>query len=101
MPKSEQTRRRKKQKKDAAAPAAEAEQPVSASNPDPRRRNFEAWLGDAGVGWRDCCRLGEAAAGMGQGVFAARDVAAGEVVLSVPDDAVLMPDDCCIAQVTF
>lgn len=60
---------------------------------------FEAWLDGAGIEWRECCRLEEAASG-GQGVFAVRDIAAGETVLAVPDDAVLMPDDCCIAKVT-
>lgn len=61
-------------------------------------RALERWLDAAGVVWRDCCRLGEAA-GRGQGVFAAGDIAAGEIVLAVPDDAVLMPDDSCIAKV--
>lgn len=72
---------------------------AAAANPDLKQANFEAWLDEADVEWRDSCRLGDAD-DRGQGVFATRDVAAGDVVLSVPDAAVLMPDDCCIVKVS-
>lgn len=62
------------------------------------RQLFEAWLDFNEVKWADRCQLAEIP-GRGAAVVAARDIAVGEVVLSVPDDAVLMPDDCCISQV--
>ena len=35
----------------------------------------------------------------GRGVVALQGVGCGEVVVSVPDEAALLPDDCCIASV--
>ena len=35
----------------------------------------------------------------GRGVVALQDIGCDEVVVSVPDDAALLPDDCCIASV--
>lgn len=90
----EGSRTRKKQKRqppDAAVASA-------AGDPTPNAQ-FEEWLDFEGVDW-DSCTLADTA-GMGQGVLAARDIADCEVVISVPDDAVLMPDDCCIAQVSL
>ena len=92
--------KRKKQKK--ATRCSEAVQDHAAAGAAAEldtHEPFESWLDDAGVVWRECCRLGQAASG-GQGVFAVRDIAAGEPVLAVPDDAVLMPDDSCIAKVS-
>lgn len=90
--------KRKKQKQAppelAAAAGIGAAAAASASN-----ARFEEWLEDNGVEW-DACVLADTA-GMGQGLLAAQQIAEGEVVLSVPDDAVLMPDDCCIAQVNL
>ena len=58
---------------------------------------LEAWLDENDVEW-DACSLADTET-MGRSVLAARDIAGGAVVLTVPDDAVLMPDDCCIAKV--
>jgi len=89
------SRTRKKQKRQ---PPDAAAAPADGANPTPKAQ-FEEWLDFEGVDW-DSCTLADTA-GMGQGVLAARDIQEGEVVLSVPDDAVLMPDDCCIAQVSL
>jgi hypothetical protein len=93
---SNRAKKQKKSRKGSGNPGDHAAAAASAT-PDTAQA-FETWLDDAGLVWRKFCRLGEAV-GRGQGVFAARDIAAGEVVLAVPDDAVLMPDDSCIAKV--
>ena len=73
----------------AAAAAASAES----------RQHFEDWMDFNDVSWADRCQLRDVP-GRGTAVVAARDVAAGETVLRVPDEAVLMPDDSCIAEVS-
>ena len=58
---------------------------------------FVKWLRSKGVD-HPKCGLG-AFSDTGRGVVALQTMACGEVVVSVPDDAALLPDDCCIASV--
>ena len=59
--------------------------------------NFIQWLAAEGVS-SDACTISDFP-DTGRGVAAARDIAAEEVIIRVPDDAVLMVGTCCIAEV--
>lgn len=60
-------------------------------------RAFLEWLQSSGVDHPKC---GLAAfPDTGRGVVALQHIGCGELVVSVPDDATLLPDDCCIASV--
>lgn len=63
------------------------------------RQHFEDWMDFNDVSWADRCQLRDVP-GRGTAVVAAQDIAAGETALCVPDEAVLMPDDSCIAKVS-
>lgn len=60
-------------------------------------RAFLEWLQSNGADHPKC---GLAAfPDTGRGVVALQDIGCEEVVVSVPDDAALLPDNCCIASV--
>jgi SET domain-containing protein 6 len=61
-------------------------------NPDPA--SFQSWCKKHSVLWQTCT-MGMSAA-TGRCVLAARDIAPGEVVVQVPDDMVLMAENCSI-----
>ena len=56
------------------------------------------WLTDQGVSCASC-RMGATPTSGGRGVIAAQPIACAEVVVSVPDEAVVMVDNSCIAEV--
>lgn len=63
-----------------------------------RRQHLRSWLDFNDVQWSNC--KVKAIPGRGNGVFASSAVTPGSVLLSVPDEAVLMSDDCCVAVVS-
>ena len=62
-----------------------------------KRQQFCDWLDAEDVDWGSCT-LSDIT-GRGQAVVATAYIAKDEVIISVPDDAVLMSDDCRIAEV--
>ena len=60
-------------------------------------RAFLKWLQGSGVD-HPKCGLADFP-DTGRGVVALQDIGCGEVVVCVPDDAALLPDECCIASV--
>ncbi|KAF8073173.1 SETD6 [Scenedesmus sp. PABB004] len=68
----------------------------TASAPDKPAAPFVAWCAERRVLWPKCAVADLPATG--RGVAATADIAAGEVVVEVPDDAVLMAESCAIAE---
>ena len=58
---------------------------------------FLHWLEQGGV-VHDKCGIGDFP-GTGRGAVALQPISCGEVVVAVPDDVPLLPDNCCIADV--
>lgn len=58
---------------------------------------FFNWLREAGIECRSCGI--HVFDGSGRGVIATTDILDGEVVVHVPDGAVLMPENCTISEV--
>lgn len=59
--------------------------------------SFIRWLQLAGIE-SPKCGVGEVAEG-GRGVIATKYISKDEIVVSVPDEAVLMPENCVAAEV--
>lgn len=56
-----------------------------------------AWLRLAGIEC-SCCSI-DVFDGSGRGVVATKDISCGEVVVHVPDESVLMPENCSCSEV--
>jgi hypothetical protein len=66
----------------------------TAANPDPKE--FNKWCKAHDVLWPKC-RTGMSAS-TGRCVLASKDIAAGEVVVELPDAMVLMAENCTIQE---
>ena len=60
---------------------------------------FFKWLLSAGI---ECSNCGiDVFGGSGRGVVATTDISDNEVVVDVPDECVLMPENCSISEVAL
>lgn len=74
---------------------ADSRSPLGCTAEQPPVLPFRDWCKLHKVLWDSCdVRVSHET---GRGVYAVRDIAAGDVVVEVPDDAVLMADNCVIA----
>ncbi len=69
---------------------------AAASTGDPATDSFLAWCATVGIK-HPKCTIG-VLPGTGRGVIATQDIQHGEVVVEVPDDAVLMVETCRIGD---
>jgi hypothetical protein len=74
-----------------------AKSPIGCTTENPNPAKFNSWCKKHKVLWPKCTT--DVSASTGRCVLASEDIAAGEVVVEVPDDMVLMAENCDIQDI--